>query len=170
LDKGQPGGSDSDNLGSETLTQRLSVATRAAGLGIWEWDLVTNRFYYSARAREICGFHPTCEITYEMVTGVTHPEDLPRTRAIATRALDPRIRAVEPYVYRVIRRIDGGTLWVEAQGEATFATSRDGDVRAIRYTGTLLDVTEVQVAAQKLSETEARLRLASSVARRPLNA
>jgi PAS domain S-box-containing protein len=160
LDTGQPGGFESDSLGSETLAQRLSVATRAAGLGIWEWDLVTNRFYYSARAREICGFPPSGEINYEMVTGVTHPEDLPRTQAMATRALDPQIRAVEPYVYRIVRRGDGGTLWVEAHGEATFSTSSEGDVRAIRYTGTLLDITEARLAAQKVSETEARLRLA----------
>src|SRR5579872_3449395 len=81
---------------------RLELATSAAGMGIWDWDLRTNTFLYSARAREICGFPPEGEITYEMVRAATHPQDFPRTSAQARRAIDPGIRSKEPYEYRIL--------------------------------------------------------------------
>lgn len=108
---------------------RLELATSAAGLGIWDWDIRTNAFVYSARAREISGLPPEGAITYEMVRGVTHPEDLPRTSAQAERAIDPAIKSEEPYQYRILRP-SGEIRWVLAHGKAEFE-SHDGVERPI---------------------------------------
>jgi hypothetical protein len=84
-------------LSKEDALARLQLALRAADIGIWEWNLADNSFMYSARAREICGFAADGPVTYEMVVAVTHPEDLPRTSALARGALDPLQRRSEPY-------------------------------------------------------------------------
>ena len=82
---------------------------------------------------------------------------------MARRALDPTIRSKEPYEYRVLRP-DGTVRWVVAHGEAVFADV-GGKEEAIRYTGTIQDVTERKEAEVQLEESEARLRLAVDAAR-----
>jgi|GEM_PF-180505 len=127
---------------------RLEVATAAAALGIWDWDLAQGHMTYSPRAKAISGFAPDREVTIKDVRGIVHPEDLPFTSAQARRALDPAIRDRSPYEYRIVRP-DGALRWVLAHGEAVFGEF-GGETRAIRYIGTLQDVTE----RRRLEETE----------------
>jgi PAS domain S-box-containing protein len=130
---------------SETRTR---LALQATGAGVWEWSLDDNRFIYSARAREICGFPPQGEVTFDMVVAATHPEDYPFTSAQARRALDPALRDRTPYRYRLVRP-DGTIRHVAAYGEVVF-TDRDGEVKAQRYIGTLIDITEQHDAEERL--------------------
>ncbi len=139
--------------------RRLKIATSAAGIGIWDWNLRTNEMLYSERARQICGFPPDQPVTYEQVRAVTHPDDLPATSAMARRALDPEIRSSEIYRYRIVRADTGEVRWVLAHGEASFGEV-DGRIAALDYIGTLLDITEDVRAEEALVESEARLRLA----------
>jgi PAS domain S-box-containing protein len=132
---------------------RLELATKAAALGIWDWEIATGRMTYSPLAKAICGFSPDLEVTYEDAKRVTHPEDYPRTSAMAKRALDPAIREVQPYEYRILRP-DGSIRWVIANGQAVFAEV-DGIVQATRYVGTIRDVTERKEAEQALHEQAA---------------
>lgn len=141
----------------ESRTQ-LQIATEAAEIGIWDWDIATGRVSYSARAKAICGFDPDEEITKEDVRRATHPDDEARTTAKARRALDPAIRERGPYEYRVVRR-DGAVRWVVASGEAIFGRV-DGELRATRYVGTLQDITERKLSEQERLASAARLRLA----------
>ena len=155
---------DADSI-STKLTEselRLRLATDAAGIGIWEWNRVTGEFAYSARARAICGLPMSGPITLEMIRAVTHPEDLPHTWAQSQRAFDPAIRENEPYRYRIVRGDTGELRWVVAHGEAIFEET-DGQARAVRYIGTLQDITEEKLAQDKISNSEARLRLALEV-------
>jgi PAS domain S-box-containing protein len=147
-------------VNSET---RLRIAVEAANLGIWDWDLLTNEMTWSGNARGIAGFPADRPVTFEDVRNVTCPDDLPRTSAMARRALDPAVRSKEPYEYRLLRR-DGTIRWVLAHGEAVFADV-DGRAQAIRYTGTIQDITSRKEAETRLSESEAHLRLAIDAAR-----
>ena len=61
-------------------------------------------------------------------------------------------------------RPDGEVRWVVANGEAVFVTD-DGGERAIRYIGTIRDITERKHAEADLRESEARLRIAVDAAR-----
>jgi PAS domain S-box-containing protein len=140
--------SELDRQDAAWAETRLSLATEAAQLGIWDWDLATNAFVYSPIARAICGFAGDGEITFDDVVAVTHPDDYPRTSAQSRRALDPNIRDETPYEYRIIRR-DGEVRWVVAHGRAVFAESA-GEIRPTRYVGTLQDITE----RRRLEEAE----------------
>jgi PAS domain S-box-containing protein len=155
-----------DGAGQEggDVALALALAVRAADLGVWDWDLVSGAMNYSARAREICGFAQDGPINIAMVRAVTHPDDLPRTSELARRALDPAVRAADIYRYRIVRADNGEIRWVVAHGEAVFA-EREGALKAIRYIGTLQDITEQKLAEDALLESEARLRLAMAASR-----
>src|SRR5690606_38582403 len=142
---------------------RLELATGAADIGIWDWDVATGRMTYCPRARAISGFAPDQEITYEDVRSVTHPDDYPRTSAMARRALDPALRENEPYRYRVVRP-DGSVRWVIAHGQAVFAET-GGETRAVRYVGTLQDFTEQVRLEAAERDHQARLAMAIEAGR-----
>lgn len=91
---------------------RLSVATAAAGLGVWDWDVVANTFVYSPRAKEIYGFPPDSDVTYDMVFGATHPDDTYKTReqcacARSRYPRDPDLR-VQDHTQRWFDPVDCG--------------------------------------------------------------
>ena len=144
-------------------TGYLGLALEAARLGIWEWDLATNRFSYSARARAICGLPESGEVTYEDVQRVTHPEDFPFTRAQSRRALDPEIREQTPFEYRVVHP-DGDIRWVVAHGEAVFACV-NGTTQAVKFVGTLHDITDRKRLELSAQAAAARLVLALNAGR-----
>lgn len=141
---------------------RLQRAVVATGIGIWDWDLDTGQMQFSARAREIFGFGPDEPVTIDIVRAVTHPEDLPRTMAATARALDPAVREKVVYEYR-IRRPDGALRWVTAQGDPVFEET-GGAMKAVRYLGTIQDVTARVAADRRLRETNRRYALALNAA------
>ena len=120
----------------------------STGLGVWDWNVATGTMTWSERAKAIYGLPPGEPVTYAQVRDATHPDDLPRTSALARRALDPELRGKEPYEYR-IRRPDGAVRWIAAHGEAVFAPV-DGGQKAVRYFGTIQDVTERKRAEDDL--------------------
>ncbi|MEX0954657.1 MAG: HWE histidine kinase domain-containing protein [Rhizobiaceae bacterium] len=143
---------------------KLRLALRAARIGIWDWNIETNEMRYSPRARALCGFPPDRDVTFDMVRDVTHPEDYPRTSAMARSALDPALRTKEPYEYRIVRADTGEVRWVLAHGEAVFANGGNRP-KAVRYIGTIQDITERKRNEDALRDAELRQRLAIDAAR-----
>lgn len=142
---------------------RLELATAAAHIGVWDWELASNEMLYSRRAKAIYGFPPQGPVTFEMVRDATHPRDQPNTLAQMERALDPAVRDASPYEYRIVRP-DGETRWLRAHGEAVFEDGPDGP-RAVRYVGTLEDITEQKRVEEELRRSQARLSLAIDAGR-----
>jgi len=142
---------------------KLRLALRAAHIGIWDWTVGTGEMDYSPKARAICGFPPDGTVTFAMVQAITHPEDYPTTSALARRALDPQIRERTPYEYRIVRADTGEVRWIVAHGEAIFATV-EGKQKALRYIGTIQDITERKATEQALRDGELRQRLAIDAA------
>jgi PAS domain S-box-containing protein len=68
---------------------RLRLAIEAAGLGIWDWNPLTNEMQWSPGAKAIAGFPLDQPVTYEQVRATTHPDDLPKTSALVRRAIGP---------------------------------------------------------------------------------
>lgn len=151
---------DAGRLESE---RRLEIATRAANIGVWDWNLGDNSFVYSETARQVIGLPPDQPVTLELLRAITHPDDLPLTSAQARAATDPQIRDTRVYRYRIRRADTGEQRWILAYGEATFADV-EGVTRALRYTGTIQDITEQKRAEEALADSEARLRLAVDAA------
>ena len=111
---------------------------------MWDYDLITGEMVYDDRAKEIYGLPLDRPVTFDMVRDATPPEDLERTLAQLERAIDPKIRDRSSYEYRIVRP-DGSICWALAHGEAVFEGEGDA-ARAVRYAGTIQDITERKAA------------------------
>ena len=83
--------SSTNGAGSRTLWSeyRLRVATDAAGIALWSWNVDTDRITMDERAFEIWGLPKRDEITFEELSSCIHPADLDKVRLAfsATREL-----------------------------------------------------------------------------------
>jgi PAS domain S-box-containing protein len=99
---------------------------------------------YDDRAKQIYGLPLDQPVTFEIIRDATHPEDLPYTHAQLDRAIDPKIRDRNSYEYRIVRP-DGTICWALAHGEAVFEGEGE-EARAVRYAGTIQDITDRKAA------------------------
>ncbi|WP_421696081.1 PAS domain-containing protein [Aestuariivirga sp.] len=143
--------------------ERLDLAREAAQVGIWDWDLATGRMVLCHRARAIFGFTPGQPVGIDDIRAITHPDDELTALAQTRLALDPAIREASTYEYRVIRP-DGAVRHVVAHGKAMFER-RHGAMQAVRYAGTLRDVTGQWELEQARQESQRRLTLAIEAGR-----
>ncbi|WP_138759397.1 SpoIIE family protein phosphatase [Modestobacter altitudinis] len=120
---------------------RAQLAIDAAGIGTFDWDLVTGRLSWDDRLIEMFGYDTeTFEQTIEAFNARLHPDDLPRVtealkQVIATQGdLDTDYRILLP---------DGDTRWVSARGKGFGAAEGP----AARVIGVAYDVT-AEVASE----------------------
>lgn len=121
--------------------ERLQLATEAAGIGIWEWDLVTNRQLWDERCKALFGVAPDAEVSYEAWQAALHPED--RQRMLGDGRRTPAVPEEFRTQYRVVWP-DGSVHWLLARGRTRFEGGR-----AVRMLGIVIDIT-----AMKETETE----------------
>jgi PAS domain S-box-containing protein len=78
------------------LSERLSLATAVARVGVWEWNLASNMVTCDKTMHEIYGFSPTVAVPdekwsvptpYDKFAAAIHPEDLPEVEATLQRAI-----------------------------------------------------------------------------------
>jgi PAS domain S-box-containing protein len=118
--------------------ERLRLATTAANLGVFEWDLQAGRaIWENERMYEIFG-HTRADGALdraELLEMYVSPEDVPSFE----QALAGGIKSGRPFhtVYR-IRRKDGATRWLDLA--AVFELAADG--APVRMLGVLGDITE----------------------------
>ena len=120
----------------EKSEERLRLATEATGLGTWDYDPVTGELRWDERCKEIFGLPPEAEVDYEAFLGMVHPEERERIDRVVALALDPENGGVFATEYRTITQ-DGTARWVVSRGRTIFEGGR-----AVRFIGTVLDVTE----------------------------
>ena len=128
-----------------TAEQRLRLATEAAGIGTWEWDLTRLQATWSDETKRIIGIDYGEGISAKDHSASIHPED----RATALAAANDGIRRNGRFSseYRVVRP-DGEIRWVEARGMAI----ADVDGRPSRTIGTVRDITHRKFAQKQLEE------------------
>jgi PAS domain S-box-containing protein len=154
---------------SAQARETLEIATRAAHLGVWDVDLLSGEMKWSPRCREIFGVDMDAPLTMDDFYAGLHSEDRQRLMDIIERVLDPRARANYDTEYRVLRP-SGEVRWAAATGVAYFEPvpgEKNGEERAVRFVGTIADVTERRRAIDALVQAEklaATGRLAASIA------
>jgi two-component system, sensor histidine kinase and response regulator len=83
------------------LTERLSLATSVAALGVWEWDVANSAMTWDATMVEIYGFSLSNESPYEQWSRSVYPDDLPAAEGALEKVMREKARsAVE---FRIIR-------------------------------------------------------------------
>lgn len=134
--------------------ERFQLAVRGTADGLWDWDLATNKVWYSSRMRELLGYRGDDEVAFPSVLDTLnrhlHPEDHRRTWA----AVDLHIAKDLPYdiEYR-LRTKSGQWRWFRARG----ACVRDHDGTARRMAGSIRDIQDLYEQGQTLRQMERRL-------------
>ncbi|MDY9927489.1 MEDS domain-containing protein [Methanosarcina sp.] len=131
--------------------RRLSEAQKMAHIGNWEWNIVTNKPYWSEEMYRIFGLDlQEFGLPYDEVLSYIHPDDRDYADNAVRRALNG-----EPYDidYRIIRA-DGEERVVHLQGEVIF----DEKKTPISIRGTLQDITERKKAEKALELSRERYR------------
>lgn len=124
--------------------ERLRIATLAAELGVFEWDILNDiAALQNDRMKEILG-HNTHETSLkaEFISSYIHPEDVGAFEAALTSTLldQTAFRST----CRIHRRVDGAPRWIEIAGNPV--TDREG--RVIKLVGVVSDITERQLAEE----------------------
>ncbi len=120
----------------EQAETRNDLVLEATNDGVWDWDLTTNRCFFSRRWKGILGYEER-EVADEATAffALIHSEDAPSVQA-AVQAHHER-RAPYDVVFRM--RAKGGE-WreIQARGQAIW----DAEGRALRMAGVHTDITE----------------------------
>jgi PAS domain S-box-containing protein len=137
----------------ERTTERMQLATEAAHLGIWDWDLSRNVLTWDAMMHRLYGV-PEAHFggVYEAWRSAVHPEDLPRAEADLNEALAGR-----GDFDRTFRIINATTKKVHYLRNAA-VIYRDDHGQPLRMVGMNWDVTEQREAEQALRASERLLR------------
>jgi len=130
---------------------RLRVTQTAAGVGPWEFDMITRDLFLSPGARRNMGVPEGARVRLEDLQNYVHPDDRDRVNQRLRRA----IKGVEDYEveYR-LADVSHGERWVHGRGEVI----RDEDGRAVRMIGLNFDVTNRRRSEEQVRESEARFR------------
>jgi diguanylate cyclase (GGDEF)-like protein/PAS domain S-box-containing protein len=125
--------------------ERYSLAMRGANDGLWDWELRSNKIYFSPRWKSILG-HGEDEIGNNPTEWFhrIHQDDVERVRV----AIGTHLKGASPHFeseYR-IRNKDGNYLWVLTRGLAVY----DADGHAYRMAGSQSDITARKQAEEQL--------------------
>jgi PAS domain S-box-containing protein len=130
---------------------RLNQALEAARAGVWEWDLITNENVWSDELWPLYGLESRAENpSFQFWVSSIHPEDRELTiSAVIDAAKKEKELNVE---YRVCYP-DGSIHWLMSRGKPL----RDMNGRAVRYIGTIIDITERKLIEEDLRISRSRM-------------
>lgn len=133
--------------------ERFELALRAAGEGIWDWDLRTDRLFLSEQWKAMLGYADE-ELPNEVSSWerLVHPDDLTRAREAVADYLAGRTPQFR--LEMRMRHQDGGWRWILTRG----VSQSDETGRPIRLTGSHTDVTERKRVEDQLAVNEVLLR------------
>jgi formate hydrogenlyase transcriptional activator len=114
---------------------RLSLATNAAGVGLWIFELDTGHVWVTVKTRELFHFAPDEELNDASFFQVIHPEDRERVKLAVRQAL----QSGEPLWidYRIVLPA-GSIRWIVSRGQRYLKSTGEPD----RLMGVSIDITE----------------------------
>lgn len=122
--------------------RRMALATNAAGVIVWTWDIPRDEVWLSDKARALFGFSPDEQLSAERVRSVIHPEDQPLLRKVVEESLTTTDEVEAEY--RLILP-DRRVRWVTRRARVEF----DEKGRPIWERGILMDITQRKQAEEK---------------------
>jgi PAS domain S-box-containing protein len=123
---------------------RMTLASEAAGFGVWMWSIARNQIWGSARWLHLFGFAPDAAATFEDVIQRIHSDDREEVERAVRRDYAAEYRVVLP---------DNTQRWVAARGRVY----PDTQGKPVRMMGATIDITERHRAEAAARELGGRL-------------
>lgn len=141
----------------ENLSERLSLAIKSGGFGIWEWDILPNQLIWDERMYELYGLEKSDvpETIYQTWANALHPQD----REMAETAIQQALRGEKEYSpeFRVVLP-NGSIRYIKAYA----LVQRDNSGEPQRMVGVNFDITPAKEAEKQLRQVNERLTLTNA--------
>jgi PAS domain S-box-containing protein len=127
-----------------SLSRRLDLATRSGGIGIWEWDIQSDRLDWDDRMYGLYGLVRGDEpLTSQVMLQLIHPDDAARSMSETDASMaEGRLYDTE---FRIIRP-DGEIRHIKATGIISY----DVNGKPTRVVGVNLDLTDLKRSEEAL--------------------
>ena len=128
--------------------ERYDLAISGSAAGIWDWDILVDKVYYSDRLIHLIGYAADeFSDTQEEFWSRLHPDDYDATR----QTLDQHLKEREPYIVDCrIRTKSGEYRWFHARGQALW----DETGEPTRMSGSITDITDRKQAEEGLRQSK----------------
>ncbi|MDX2016994.1 MAG: ATP-binding protein [Planctomycetota bacterium] len=135
---------------------QLDRAVRGSSDGLWDWDMLSGRVYFSTRYCEMLGLTPEeIDRTYEGFVALVHEEDLARVET----AIRAHLERGERYEVEFrMRHADGSWRWIRTRG----ACERDASGKPTIFSGAHTDITGERAAREEAQRALDDLRAAKA--------
>jgi two-component system cell cycle sensor histidine kinase PleC len=133
--------------------QRIDLALARGRCGLWDWDMVRGKMYWSRSMFDMLGYEP-CErmLSFGEVARIIHPEDGDLFH-LAEIIVAREIEQIDQ-VFRM-RHADGHWVWMRARAQVI-----DPDAPEIQLIGIAVDITEQRHLMMRSEAADMRLRTA----------
>ncbi len=133
------------------LSDKLNESQKIAMIGSWDWDLQSDKVWWSDETYRIFGVTPNEYIPgFKENTKFIHPDDSENYGKLFEHSL----KTGEPLEYDVRLVLKEGLLkYCFAKGRVVYNNSG----QPVRFTGTIMDITDRKRAEEYLKQNEARL-------------
>ncbi|MGX5840551.1 PAS domain-containing sensor histidine kinase [Mesorhizobium sp. ArgA1] len=133
--------------------QRIDMALVRGRCGLWDWDMVRGKMYWSRSMYDMLGYEPcNSMLSFGEVDDIIHPEDGDLFQ-LANRIVEREIDHIDQ-VFRM-RHADGQWVWMRARAQVI-----DPEAPEIQLIGIAVDVTEQRHLALRSEAADLRLRTA----------
>ncbi len=135
---------------NELDDESIGLALSSSNIGIWKWDIRTNKAIWSSSLYKITGFEQGDHEA--QLREKLHPEDALAFKAAIKAHLSDHV----PYDVNVRIRKDGEAYnWFHIQGQAVW----DENGEPLYMSGTMIDISKAVELQEKLERSEKELRL-----------
>jgi diguanylate cyclase (GGDEF)-like protein/PAS domain S-box-containing protein len=133
-----------------SLTERLSLATAVAKVGVWDWDVTSNVFTWDGTMFEIYGLPAAPSTPYEKWSAAVHPEDLPAVEATLRKVICEKGQGASEF--RIV--LANGAVRNISSAERVVL---DDSAEVSRVIGVNMDITERKGTEEALRDSEAQM-------------
>ena len=139
---------------NETQREQLALVNQSAQAGVWDIEWPQGTAYFSPRYYEMLGY---AQIDDAGLPGARSELVHPHDRAAVEAAREAHFNGAQPYFdceYR-LKKADATYLWVNGRGLA----SLDGAGNPVRFTGSIIDITQRRLAQAEIEHQREQLEL-----------
>jgi PAS domain S-box-containing protein len=141
-----------ERVARRAAEETLRLATAASQVFTWDYDPLHDVLRWDAQCKALFGPPADAAVNYRdsFLPGI-HPDDRAKADTAVQAALQPDGRGGYDIEFRTVGLRDGVERWVAAKGCGQFE-----DGRAVRFVGTVIDITDRKRAYAAVAASEPR--------------
>ncbi len=137
--------------------KRFSQALEAAQAGVWEWDLKTGKNIWSDEIWKLYGLERGEQNpSYKLWLSTVHPDD---KKSIIQKVADAVKKNISTNIEYRVNHPDGSVRWLMTRGMPLL----DDSGHAVRYIGTIIDITERKLLEEERANLQVQLQQAQKM-------